>query len=205
MDYKIGWKKNSARSQSRGPDGAVVDLWVHHCRSCIPVSCQALVPGRPPWQIFANQVSSPVTTVTSTPASQAHPLWETAWLRLISQRNQTIQILSKTAFANWTGQLKSQSLDWELDTVNSSPTPTDWKFPIQTNVHVAQVLKLPTTSCNPAPPPTIWDARHGAVRWMPTGSFGDLLRHCGRLQTSPYSPDWRSSMAGNAEEEEDTE
>ena len=36
---------------------------------------------------------------------------------------------------------------------------------------------------------------------MPTGSFGNRLRHCGRLRTSPYSPDWRSSMAGNAEED----
>ena len=26
------------------------------------------------------------------------------------------------------------------------------KYPIQTNVHVAQVLKPPTTSCRPAPP-----------------------------------------------------
>ena len=26
------------------------------------------------------------------------------------------------------------------------------------------------------------------------------LRHCGRQRTSPYSPDWRSSMAGNAED-----
>ena len=97
---------------------------------------------------------------------------------------------------------KSQSLDWELDTVNSSPISTDWKFPIQTNVHVAQVLKPPTTSCSPAPPSMLWDARHGPVRWRPTGSFGDQLRHCGRLQTLPYSPDWRSNMARNAEEED---
>ena len=27
------------------------------------------------------------------------------------------------------------------------------------------------------------------------------LRHCGRMRTSPYSPDIRSSMAGNAEDE----
>ena len=33
----------------------------------------------------------------------------------------------------------------------------------------------------------------------PIGSFGERLRHCGRLRTSPYSPDWRSSMAGNAQ------
>ena len=65
-----------------------------------------------------------------------------------------------------------------------------------------QVLKPPTTSCNPAPPSMTWDARHGPVRWRPTRSFGDRLRHCGRLQTSPYSLDWKSSMAGNAEEEE---
>ena len=45
-----------------------------------------------------------------------------------------------------------------------------------------------------------WDARHGPVRWRPTGSFGNRLRHCGRLRTSPYSPHWKSSMAGNAEE-----
>ena len=51
------------------------------------------------------------------------------------------------------------------------------------------------------PPSTLWDARHGPVWWMPTGSFGDQLRHCGRLWTSPYSLVWRYSMAGNAEEE----
>ena len=48
---------------------------------------------------------------------------------------------------------------------------------------------------------TLWDARHGPVRWMPTGSFGDRLRRSGTLRTSPYSPDWMSSMAGIAEEE----
>ena len=107
--------------------------------------------------------------------------------------------------ANFRKKLRTserQSLDWELDTVNSSPTSTDWKFPTQTNVHAARVLKPPTTSCNPAPPSMTWDARHGPVRWRPTGSFGDRLRHCSRLRTSPYSPDWKSSMAGNAEEEE---
>ena len=78
---------------------------------------------------------------------------------------------------------------------------TDWKFPTQTNVHAARLLKPPTTSCNPAPPLMTWDARHGPVRWRPTGSFGDQLRHCGGLRTSPYTPDWKSSMAGNAEEE----
>ena len=31
--------------------------------------------------------------------------------------------------------------------------------------------------------------------------WGPVERHCGRLRTSPYSPDWRSSMARNAEEE----
>ena len=75
--------------------------------------------------------------------------------------------------------------------------------PTQTNVHAARVLKPSTTSCNPAPPSMTWDARHGPVRWRPTGSFGDRLRHCGRLRTSPYLPDWKSSMAGNAEEEEE--
>ena len=95
------------------------------------------------------------------------------------------------------------STHWELDTVNSSPTSTHWTFPIQTNVHAARVLKPPTTSCSPAPPSTLWDARHGPVWWMPTGSFGDRLRHCSRLRTSPYSQDWRSSKAGNAEEEEE--
>ena len=63
------------------------------------------------------------------------------------------------------------------------------KFPIQTNVHVTQALKPPTTSCSPAPPSTLIDARHGPVRWIPTGSFGDRLRHYGRLRTLPYSPD----------------
>ena len=48
-----------------------------------------------------------------------------------------------------------------------------------------------------------WDARHGPVRWRPAESFRDRLRHCGRLRTSPYSPDWKSSMFGNAEEEEE--
>ena len=76
------------------------------------------------------------------------------------------------------------------------------KFPTQTNVHAALVLKPQTTSCNPAPPSMTWDARHGPVRWRPTGSFGGRLRHCGRLRTSPYSLDWKSGMAGNAEEEE---
>ena len=57
---------------------------------------------------------------------------------------------------------------------------------------------------HPAPPSMTWEARHSPVWWRPTGSFGDLLRHCGRLRTSPYSPDWKSSMAGNAEEEEET-
>ena len=37
----------------------------------------------------------------------------------------------------------------------------------------------------------------------PTESFGERLRHCGRLRTWPYSPEWRSSMTGNAEEEEE--
>ena len=44
----------------------------------------------------------------------------------------------------------------------------------------------PTTSCSPAPPSTLWDARHGPVRWMPTGSLRDRLRHCGSPRTSPY-------------------
>ena len=70
-----------------------------------------------------------------------------------------------------------------------SPTSTDWKFPIQTNVHAAQVLKTPTASCSSAPPSTLWDTRHGPVRWMTTGSFGDRLRHCGRLPTSTYRTD----------------
>ena len=70
------------------------------------------------------------------------------------------------------------------------------------NVHAAQVFKPPTTSCSPAQPSTLWDARHGPVRWMPTGSFGDWLRHYSRLWTSPYSPDWRSSRTGNTEEED---
>ena len=56
---------------------------------------------------------------------------------------------------------------------------------------------------SPVPPSTLWDARHSPVRWMPTGSFRDRLRHWGKLRTSPYSPDWRSSMAGSAEEEEE--
>ena len=103
----------------------------------------------------------------------------------------------RTASISWTEQPKSHSLVWELDTVNSSPTSTDWKFPVQTNVHAAQVLKPPTTSCSPS---TLWDARYGPVWWMPTGSFGDRWRHCSRLWTSPYSPDWKSSMAGNTEE-----
>ena len=90
----------------------------------------------------------------------------------------------------------------ELDTVNSSPTSTHWKFHIQMNVHAAQVLKPPTTSCSPAPPPMLWDARHGPVQWMPTGSIGYRLKHCSRLRTLPYSLDRRSSMARNAEEEE---
>ena len=90
----------------------------------------------------------------------------------------------------------SQSLDWELDTVNSSPTSTDWKFPTQTNGHVARVLKPPTTSCNPAPPSMTLDARHGPVRWRPTESFGDWLRHCNRLRTLPYSPDWDLAWPG---------
>ena len=59
----------------------------------------------------------------------------------------------------------------------------------------------PTTSCSPAPLSTLWDARHGPVWWMPTGSFGDRLRYCSRLRTSPYSPDWKSSMVRNTEEE----
>ena len=63
-----------------------------------------------------------------------------------------------------------------------------------------QVLKPTTTSCSPAPPSTLWDTRHGPVWWMPTGSFGNQLRPCGRQRTSPYSPDWKSSMARNAEE-----
>ena len=68
------------------------------------------------------------------------------------------------------------------------------------NVKAAQVLKPPTTSCSPALPLMLWDTRHGSVWWMPTGSFGDWLRHCIRLWTSPYSPDWRSSTAENTEE-----
>ena len=60
----------------------------------------------------------------------------------------------------------------------------------------------PTTSCSPALTSTPEDSRHGQVRWMPTGSFEDRLRHCGILRPLPYSPDWRSSMAGNVEEKE---
>ena len=61
----------------------------------------------------------------------------------------------------------------------------------------------PTTSCSPAPPSMLWGARHGPVWWMPTGSFGDRLTHYSRLWTLPYSPDWRASLARNAEEEEE--
>ena len=86
----------------------------------------------------------------------------------------------------------SQSLDWELDNANSSPASTDWKFPIQTNAHAARVLKPPTTSCSPAPPSTLWDARHSPVLWMPTGSFGGRWRHRGRLRTLPY---WTEDLA----------
>ena len=88
-------------------------------------------------------------------------------------------------------------LDCELDTVNSSPTSTDWKVHTQMNARAARVLKPPATSCSPAPPSMLWDARHGPVRWMPTRSLGDRWRHCGRLRTLPYSPDWKSSMTGN--------
>ena len=84
------------------------------------------------------------------------------------------------------GQSSTSQSHWELDTVNSSPTSTDWKFPIQMYVHVAQVLKPPTASCSPAPLSRLWDSRRGPVRWMPTGSFGDWLRHCGRQRASPY-------------------
>ena len=61
----------------------------------------------------------------------------------------------------------------------------------------------PTTSCSPAQPLTLWDARRGPVQCMPTGSFGDRLRHCDRLSTLPCKLDWRSSMARNAEKEEE--
>ena len=37
----------------------------------------------------------------------------------------------RTATTSWTEQLKSQILDRELDTVNSSSTSTDWKFPFR--------------------------------------------------------------------------
>ena len=39
--------------------------------------------------------------------------------------------------------------------------------------------------------PTFDDLRRQTwpSRWRPTGSFGDRLRHCDRLRTSPYSPD----------------
>ena len=102
----------------------------------------------------------------------------------------------RTASTSWTEQHKSQSFDWQLDTVNSSATSTDWKFPIQMNVHAARVLK---SQPHPAPSFMLWDTRHDAGQWMPTESFGEQLRHCGREQTSPYSPDWRSSMARNTE------
>ena len=82
----------------------------------------------------------------------------------------------------------------------STPLPP----PHTENFLTAQVLNPPTTSCSPVRPPpspsTLWDTRLGSVWWWPTGSFGDRLRHCGRMRTSPYSPDWRSNMAGNAEE-----
>ena len=70
--------------------------------------------------------------------------------------------------------------------VNSLNTKT---FPLRRMSMQHMFLKPPTTSCNPAPPSMTWDARHGPVRWRPTGSFGDRLRHCSRLQTLPYSPD----------------
>ena len=92
--------------------------------------------------------------------------------------------------------------NWKLS-APLPPTPTN-TFPNQTNVHEAQVLKTPITCCSPAPPLTLWESRHGPVWWMPTGRFEDQFRHCGRLRTSPHSPDWRSSMARNEEEEEES-
>ena len=61
----------------------------------------------------------------------------------------------------------------------------------------AQTLPMSYSS----PHSMIWDTRRGPVQWRHTGSFGDRLRHCVRLRTSLYSLDWKSSMAGNAEEE----
>ena len=111
----------------------------------------------------------------------------------------------RIVYTSWTEQLKSQSLDSKLDTVNSSSSSTHWKVPTLMNALATQVLKVKpsTTSCSPAPPSKLWDVRHGPVRWMPTGSFRDPSRHRGRLQTLPYSLDQKSSIAWKAEEEEE--
>ena len=82
-------------------------------------------------------------------------------------------------------------------------------------VKLAQISHSDECPCNTGPQtpnhilqscPT-FDALRGQTwpsRWRPTESFGDRLRHCGRLRTLSYSPDWRSSMAGNAEEEKES-
>ena len=75
------------------------------------------------------------------------------------------------------------------------------KCKLMCQISLRVISGLSTTSCNPAPPSMTWDARHGPVWWRPTWSFGDRLRHYSRLWTLPYSPDWRSSLAGNTEEE----
>ena len=85
--------------------------------------------------------------------------------------------------------------------VACSRIPLTKNFP-QVNVHMAQVLNPPTTSCCPAPPSTLLDARHGTVHWMLIGPSGDQRRLCGRLRTLPYSLHWKSSMAGNAEKQQ---
>ena len=48
--------------------------------------------------------------------------------------------------------------------------------------------QISTTSCSLAPRSTFWDARYAPVQWMPTGNFGDRLKHCCRPWTSLYLP-----------------
>ena len=72
------------------------------------------------------------------------------------------------------------------------------------NTSAAQFLQLPTTSFSSAPPLMVLDARHGPVQWMPTWRSRSQQRLCRRLWTSPCLLDWKSGMAGNTEEEEET-
>ena len=89
-----------------------------------------------------------------------------------------------------------QTENWTLST--PFPPPQTENFPFRR-------MSMRHRSSNPQPHPAILRrletpdmAQSGGC---PQEALGEWLRHCGRLRTSPYSPDRRSSIPGKAEED----